>query len=419
MASPPPPGQLMYPKIPERHSSHLRPSLREELESFKKRKTSAESVSSNVTVFLDAQIAKLTNEIRAATAYAVGLGQAYDARTIGKSELDQEKDAVRKAKAPRAVALHVLKRQRKFVEEELADAVGMPSPTKRQQEMEHEHSELARAYVATIVERVKTGMAKQAGQYFNQKAFKNAVASYYEAETPSRGIPGSEVSKHCSIMGWWGPADVKAAHIVPKVLASRELEKIFGVGDVMLSDPRNDASREAGSRWKVVITDPTKMKHSALKDRERDVLWSEIDGRELRFLGDGRPARRFLYFRFVVTFLICRDRGTPLDWAGGAKSDGVMWASPGPYLEKATLRHMARQISHHELPPAILANTFDDSNGGEDAHSIGPTLAEDMDEAETSGLMLGLSVAEPFSRSGTAQGQHGVDRDDDSDFSDD
>ena len=46
-----------------------------------------------------------------------------------------------------------------------------------------------------------------------------------------------------------------------------------------------------------------------------DKFTKDIDGRELKFLGDNRPARRFLYFRYIMTYLYYKKLGQ-LQWVG-------------------------------------------------------------------------------------------------------
>ncbi|CDM34646.1 unnamed protein product [Penicillium roqueforti FM164] len=37
--------------------------------------------------------------------------------------------------------------------------------------------------------------------------------------------------------------------------------------------------------------------------------WDDLDGKELKFLGNARPAKRFLYFRFIITYIHCKKEG--------------------------------------------------------------------------------------------------------------
>lgn len=66
-----------------------------------------------------------------------------------------------------------------------------------------------------------------------------------------------------------------------------------------------------------------------------------------------RPARRYLYFRFVLTYLWAKSQGN-LSWAERVETRKVFWATPrGPYLHKSTLLSLARDISGVELPSSL------------------------------------------------------------------
>lgn len=77
------------------------------------------------------------------------------------------------------------------------------------------------------------------------------------------------------------------------------------------------------------------------------------------FRSGNRPARRYLYFRYVINYLWAKQQGNQ-EWVEQIDNKGVFWASPGPYLEKSTLISLGRNISGFELPPSILeSTTFD------------------------------------------------------------
>lgn len=84
-----------------------------------------------------------------------------------------------------------------------------------------------------------------------------------------------------------------------------------------------------------------------------------MDEKKLEFLSPNRPARRYLYFRFIITYIHAKSQGNTA-WAEKVESKKVLWASPGPYLEKSMLCSLARNISGLELPPVVYeGTTFD------------------------------------------------------------
>lgn len=87
-----------------------------------------------------------------------------------------------------------------------------------------------------------------------------------------------------------------------------------------------------------------------------------------------------------------RKDGQEPAWASKVPdTGGAMWASPGPYLRKSMLRVLARQISQHFLPEALLADTTFE-------HAEGCTTRPAHDE-KTLGLSLAVRVKAEMERS--------------------
>ncbi|KAJ9306108.1 hypothetical protein DTO217A2_4408 [Paecilomyces variotii] len=84
----------------------------------------------------------------------------------------------------------------------------------------------------------------------------------------------------------------------------------------------------------------------------------DFDKKELVFLTENRPARRFLYFRFLITYLNAK-KSENTAFTSTVEGRDQFWASPGEYLEKSTLKALARNISGLELPPTLLQHTFE------------------------------------------------------------
>lgn len=69
----------------------------------------------------------------------------------------------------------------------------------------------------------------------NNQEFRQAIEKYYGAKAIMDGIPKT----HCSLVGWCDSSDVKASHIVPRILKSEELAHLYGVGEVVLECPKS------------------------------------------------------------------------------------------------------------------------------------------------------------------------------------
>ena len=68
-----------------------------------------------------------------------------------------------------------------------------------------------------------------------------------------------------------------------------------------------------------------------------------MDGNELGFITDFRPAAMFLYYHFVITLLRNKKNRQPGWEPLWAKTKtGHPWVTPGPYLRKSMLLQLAR-----------------------------------------------------------------------------
>jgi hypothetical protein len=79
-------------------------------------------------------------------------------------------------------------------------------------------------------------------------------------------------------------------------------------------------------------------------------------------LTPNRPARRYLYLRYVITFLHQQKLGN-VEWINRVQAKGYVWATPGPYLRKSMLLCLGRRISDNFLPEAFYESTFTEADG--------------------------------------------------------
>ncbi|KAJ5908348.1 hypothetical protein N7495_001030 [Penicillium taxi] len=89
----------------------------------------------------------------------------------------------------------------------------------------------------------------------------------------------------------------------------------------------------------------------------------KTNGKELEFAkgSDARPAKRFLYFRFIITYIFCK-KNSNMEFTKEIEAKHDFWPCPGPYLRESMLRVLARNISGFDLPGSMLEQTtFSDS----------------------------------------------------------
>jgi hypothetical protein len=86
--------------------------------------------------------------------------------------------------------------------------------------------------------------------------------------------------------------------------------------------------------------------------------WDYYDGKELEFLNDQRPSRRFLYFHyFCCVYRAMQERTKGWQKARDKSGTRKLWATPGPYLRTSMLRKLAEVIGDEvELPEGLLAD---------------------------------------------------------------
>ncbi|WEW59460.1 hypothetical protein PRK78_004934 [Emydomyces testavorans] len=340
-----------------------------EIEQRKERISCEVSHATSVTEFIEKKVDEVDACLEYIQHYNDALKQSIRAENINKKRAHEELDELRGARLDLGQEALVLKRQRKIIAEDLEDELPR-------------HETISQAYLTTIVDKTMSACAKQKKVRFRQTEFKKCVTSYLAASK----IEGGDEYIWCHVQGDWQPAKTtKTAHIVPKSLTSDELSYFFGVGEVILSDRRNGITLDAGieegldsgkivivpaaqgdkTRWKCVLIDQDSRnrtfgshKNWGLADR----AIKHIDGKELEFRSDGRPAARYLYFRYAMTCLYHIQRKHE-DWLQKIESVGAIWATPGPYLRQSMLKLLAQNIGDIYLPEVFYKNTtFVDSS---------------------------------------------------------
>lgn len=195
----------------------------------------------------------------------------------------------------------LLKRQKKILSEDLEDELSM-------------YSRLEDAYASIVTDKVMRASGKQKKKAHDQPRFWKDCSSYYNAVRKDEDT-GTDYA-FCHLSGWAPTKEIKAAHIVPKSLESEEASYLFGVKNVDLSQPRNSlplhksieqaldtglivfvpipAKVNQETRWKCALTDKRFTNQMAFSG----AYWRQFEGKELSFLGNKRPARR--YFTSVL-----------------------------------------------------------------------------------------------------------------------
>ena len=83
----------------------------------------------------------------------------------------------------------------------------------------------------------------------------------------------------------------------------------------------------------------------------------EYENKELKFPSSFRPARQYLYFQFIITYLNAKSAGNK-EFTDSVDFKRSFWVSGGQWLNGSTLTSLARNISGMELPDCIKENAF-------------------------------------------------------------
>ncbi|KAK4906428.1 hypothetical protein LTR66_017718 [Elasticomyces elasticus] len=248
---------------------------------------------------------------------------------------------------------------------------------------------------------------KRADMKFDLKAFKKRVTEHYDLPTllGRSGQTGSKLSGFCHIQGEFRQwSDIKAAHIVPRFLSEPEISHLLGNIDAdEAKEPSNALSiartleplldrgiiaivpvfsaHYGSSRWKCIVLQDTYRDTiiDVYRDERGTVQRKQIkdfDEMELHFLSAKRPRPRYLYLRFMLSYLNAKRLG--LDNVVHRMENGKFWAPGGRYLRKAILNTIARLVCGTELPEELTNNCFDTTHNEAMNLQDGMILAADI-----------------------------------------
>lgn len=251
------------------------------------------------------------------------------------------------------------------------------------------------AFVHTLLTLYKDPNTSAKRSSSKQSAMRESAIQVYESRKDA-----PEGKLWCPIaQDYFNAEQMKAAHIVPSRLGSGLVEYLFGPGSssrlhtwdnclilcnsvegnfdkgnfVLIPAYPNESPIKT---WKIQLTNVA-AKNS---DMGHKVL-AQLDGKNVLFKNDSRPAARFLYYHFVITLLRNRRDRQP-GYEKHFVDLGSMrpFATPGHYLRQSML--------------LVLAKSTGDLTAGEEARLLGETGQETFEEKE----QLDESVEEEIGR---------------------
>ena len=260
-------------------------------------------------------------------------------------------------------------------------------------------TELAAAYAAElsnsleVASNMKKIVKRPKAPRLERKEFADIVHKYL-------GTTASDGYKYCNVLGKWMPRDMKCAHIIPFSWNIKELGHMFGSDEPPLTSRRNglslnskieeafdnccvtivplDTVASTPTEWKLIVLNP-EIQDNVFKTEssppdatvpyKKSWKWKDIDGRKLTFLNDNRPARRFLYMRYILAWLHAEHN----KWAGYKDKvpPGEVWASPNKpdgYLRKSILLDLAKMTGDRLPQDLMRAGAFEDPDTSSDVY---------------------------------------------------
>ncbi|CAG8378561.1 unnamed protein product [Penicillium salamii] len=305
---------------------------------------SQDSQQSTASDFLDAKIAALSDEQEYMLCVQEGLGEALHSNKIAPEMYEKEIGTVLKSFRRSSQTFQVMKRQRTLLSEDLEDAV----EEKRTQEPV-ENSIVEKAYADTIIPRVMSAAAKIGKtNKFEHKTFRKLIHRFY---------------------------DVTKKNLEPYValLLCSKIEGLFDQGIIAIV-PIPGAIIQS-TTWRCVVLDKSKGEQWIHGSRPESLTKvKDLDNRQLSFLSNARPRRRYLYFRFIISCLNVKQQSLT---TSASIQTNRFWRSGGEYFNRLTLKTLARCVSGSENADEFGDHTFEDNDESRNIEA-GMILAADL-----------------------------------------
>ncbi|KAK2733099.1 hypothetical protein FQN57_002310 [Myotisia sp. PD_48] len=248
------------------------------------------SADSKVSDFLAAKIEEATTEVDYFKTYQEGIGLAAKEKKMTSEDYEAAMREVDRLAEPAINEIKVLKRQARALEEEMEENY-IEEEKRRKVGTEPGLEFMEKAYSASIMSRVMTA-SKQKGRKFDQSNFAVMSSIIYPR---NRAMEFGDELQYL-----FGQDDMVASDHRNGITLHKNIEQGLDMGVIAIV-PTLPTSKEATVAWKCILVDETLRNEmwnsyiipSTSKDQVQICeRWSELDGKELQFLSNNRPARR-------------------------------------------------------------------------------------------------------------------------------
>ncbi|KAI9656989.1 MAG: hypothetical protein M1829_000362 [Trizodia sp. TS-e1964] len=151
------------------------------------------------------------------------------------------------------------------------------------------------------------------------------------------------------------------------IIISKTIESKFDKHLVVIVPAPDQTTEQPITRWIFRVVDKSILRRWVVINQ---LTFEDIDGKELEFLSDARPAARYLYFHYVIALLRARKYNRGSGWLlEEAARKQYVWATPGKYIRENMLKLLASAVEHDLVPEVIATfkpHTILDKESGQD-----------------------------------------------------
>ena len=220
--------------LPKKYSSLMPPDTQSSLNEISKpiAQTPNLSIASSVSDFLAQKTLLHRSRMKYLNEYERGLRETLSSNQLSHEDYHHEMERLDELYAPIMGELDIILKQRRTLGLDIQEAYEDSGQKHANAAPEHSIEIMERVYTSRVAEVLSA--CEREKWYFNQSEFRRGVIEYLNARHPEESG-----AIWCHLTGWAIKDNVKTAHLVPKTLCGEELAYLFGVDEVVLSDPRN------------------------------------------------------------------------------------------------------------------------------------------------------------------------------------
>ncbi|KUL89945.1 hypothetical protein ZTR_02890 [Talaromyces verruculosus] len=373
------------PPIPPRISSLIPQEAQQKIaehdKQVRKQKSNVSllSIKSSISDYLEEKFKECEYDLAASVARLSALQQAVEQGTLTQEEYYNAATPFFEYQKERFDEKKHLSQHRRFLEADMSEEV----ESKKLRFDEPSIEFYQRAYANSIVPRVMNATGRQPKTNFDSKRFRWDLLNEYDALDPGNGCPRAWChSLTAPEIGYlFGVKQVPDDFFYNwrlGITLHKNIESALDQGEIVIvPKPVGDETR-----WECILVDQAKADQTALiLTGGQQLKWKELHHKELVFRGEKRPARRYLYFRFIITVLHAMRKGND-EFISELQKKDEFWPSPGEYLQRATLVALAKNISGLNLPESVLNDTtFSENVDDNNPLNTSMILAADLRDA--------------------------------------